>query len=256
MRVVSGFFARYRERPLCRSSRTELLERHGGRSLRIFGRRCGVKADSSCCECRRLRRHAAWQLVWPQRSAALSFAAERWYSFDKGGRQRPGGLHLGLRAIGVRTLIVENAGRFTPGLGQGSGSRCAAAWGSTGRRYRALRANGRALRCHAWHHRGTFIVNIRAVRRATGASRAARRAAPRAGPGTAVPEDRPPGAAVRRRAISIAIEASQNPLERTEIAVAVRAGELTVALIARIAAIGRIAFPFIAIDFTAAAAAA
>ena len=45
-------------------------------------------------------------------------------------------------------------------------------------------------------------------------------------------------------------------LERAEAAIAVRAGELAVALIARIAAVGRIALPFVAVDFAAAAAAA
>ena len=94
------------------------------------------------------------------------------------------------------------------------------------------------------------------MRRTAAASGAAHVAASRSGPRIAVPKNRPPRSAIRRRTIFVAVEASQNPLKWTEAAVAMRTGELAVALITRIAAIGRIALPFVAIDLAAAAAAA
>src|SRR5436305_10684601 len=82
-------------------------------------------------------------------------------------------------------------------------------------------------------------------------------AAPRAArAGTGVSKVWPPGSADRRGAIFVAVEASQQALARAQAAVAVRSGELAVALIAWIAAIGRVALPFVAVNLPAAAAAA
>lgn len=70
----------------------------------------------------------------------------------------------------------------------------------------------------------------------------------------AVTEDRPPRTAIWGRAILVAMQRGQNSLERSTAAVAVGAGKFSAALITRIAAIGRIADPFVDINITAALA--
>ena len=75
------------------------------------------------------------------------------------------------------------------------------------------------------------------------------------GTAAAMPKNRPPGTAIRCRTVAIPVNRGEDALERTLAAEAVRSRELAVALIARIAAIRRIADPFIDIDFAATLAA-
>src|SRR5262249_45979261 len=104
-----------------------------------------------------------------------------------------------------------------------------------------------------------FVIDVGPVRCSTSAActpRVAAAAASSAAARVAAAEDRPPRPTIRRRAITIAMNRGQDPLAGTEAAGALLAGELAVALVARVAAVGRIADPFVDVDVAAAAAAA
>ena len=64
-----------------------------------------------------------------------------------------------------------------------------------------------------------------------------------------------PRAAVWPLAIAIAVKCSKQSLERSEAAIALLAGEVAIALVTRVAAIGRIADPFVDVNVATAAAA-
>jgi len=64
-----------------------------------------------------------------------------------------------------------------------------------------------------------------------------------------------PRAAVWPLAIAIAVKCSKQSLERSEAAIALLAGEVAIALVTRVAAIGRIADPFVDVNLVAATAA-
>jgi hypothetical protein len=102
----------------------------------------------------------------------------------------------------------------------------------------------------------TVVKYISASNGAARTRRAAGLATPRAWARTAMTEDWPPGAADRWRAILVSIEAGEKALARAKAAIAMRAGELSITLVAGIAAIGRIALPLVAINFAAATATA
>jgi hypothetical protein len=116
--------------------------------------------------------------------------------------------------------------------------------------------------------RRSFVIDLAAGRRSARTCRAADAAAAAARAGTtategagapattAMAENRPPRPAIRRGAVLIAVEGGQYSLERATAAVAVRTGELTAALVAWIAAIGRIADPLVDVDIAASFAAA
>jgi len=118
-----------------------------------------------------------------------------------------------------------------------------------------------------WRHRNSFcgrcsqrtggalVVDIRAMDRIAATTCASDAAAATRRARVAAAEDWAPGPTVGRRAIAIAVQASQQTLAGTETAIALLSSKLAVALIARIAAIGRITDPFVDIDLAAAAAA-
>jgi hypothetical protein len=89
------------------------------------------------------------------------------------------------------------------------------------------------------------------------ATRVAPRAAARAANHAAAPSAEAAAAfiAARPGTVLVAVKRGQQVLQRSEATIAVRPGELAEALIARIAAIGRIADPFTPVDVAASAAA-
>jgi hypothetical protein len=122
-------------------------------------------------------------------------------------------------------------------------------WNALGRHH-ALRND------HAAGRRDAVVVNVSAVsRRATAACTSCSTTATNRAAWVAAAEDRLPRSTVRPRTIAIAVQRGEEPLAGTEAAVALLAGELTIALVARIAAIGRIADPFIDVDVAASTAA-
>jgi len=129
-------------------------------------------------------------------------------------------------------------------------------------RFFRRRRRGRRLsrRLRGWcrtRRRGTrlaLVINISAMRRTAGAGRAAnftaavrtisRTAAAMAKNGT-------PRTAIGRWAVAIAVNTRKDALEGPQAAVTVRACEIAIARVARIAAIRRIADPLVDVDVTA-----
>ena len=93
----------------------------------------------------------------------------------------------------------------------------------------------------------TFVINVGAVRGQFAAAAAIRTATWSArGPGT---EGAPP-TGIGPLTIAVAMKRGEDALEGSEAARTLRAGPLAIALVARIAAIGWIADPFVDVDFT------